>query len=586
MKKKFINFESKNLIFNPTLRIRLTHNVAILVLVLNALVFTEEIISISIQLLLAIIVFFHNIDDKILGKVLDHNSKKLKKQTVILKESLKKANAATEAKSIFLANMSHEIRTPLNGIVGFLNILESTPLNKEQKKYLKVIDNSSQILLHVINDILDFSKIEANKLDLEMIKVNLYEDIVPTFDMFKIKASENNITFELIIDDNIPNFNGDVLRLKQIFINLINNAIKFTKEGSVTVSINLVQESPTDIQLKISVLDTGIGIAKEKQNLVFENFQQSDYSTSREFDGTGLGLSITKKLLALFGTKLELTSELGEGSEFYFILDVEISEGNNIVEQVETKILDKNKFKNLNILIAEDNAVNQMLLEYLLDEKKISFSFCENGEEVVSEYKLNHEDYDLVLMDINMPKLDGISATKLIHEYEKENTIKSTPIIALTANTLAQDVLKFKDAGMVDYLSKPIDKDILFNTLSHYTNTRIIKENIEPLLYDKKEVSSSMELPVEFLEELLTLFFDDVENQLIQLDQAIKISEFSNITDIAHNIKGSAANVRLELVRVIAEELEKESKSLSVNYNYNDNAKRLRETIAQYKGNM
>lgn len=582
MKNKFVNFKSKNIIYNPNLRIRLTHNVAIAVLILNALVFTEAIVSISIQLLLAFIVFVHNIDDRILGKTLSNNSKKLKKQTVELKKSLKEANAATEAKSIFLANMSHEIRTPLNGIIGFLNILESTPLNKEQKEYLKVIDNSSHILLHVINDILDFSKIEANKLDLESISIDIYDDIVPSFDMFKIKASEKNIVFEVNVDKNIPNIMGDLLRIKQILINLINNAIKFTKIGTVSVDIKLLEQSEENVKLKISVQDTGIGIAKDKQHLVFEDFKQSDTSISREFDGTGLGLSITKKLLALFGSHLELRSELGEGCEFYFTLDVPISKEIKVMEK--ENVVDKN-FSHLNILVAEDNVVNQMLLKYLLDEKNINYVFTENGVEVVEEYKKN-PNYDIVLMDINMPKLDGIGATLQIKKYETDNNMDMIPIVALTASTLSQDVVRFKATGMDDYLSKPIDKVKLFNTLATYTNIKLpIVEEID-LQYNKEEICSSMEIPVEFLDELVNMFFEKVDSQLKSLEDAIEKNELKEIESLAHDIKGSAANIRLEAIREIAEVLEKNSKSNETNYDYKSQFVLLRETISQYKGNI
>lgn len=453
--------------YNPTLRIRITHYVAIAVLIVNALVFTDNTISITVQLILAVIVYIHHIDDKILNKTILENSSKLEDQAVVLQKSFEEAKSATEAKSLFLANMSHEIRTPLNGIIGFLNILESTPLNREQKKHLKVIENSSHILLHVINDILDFSKIEANKIDLERISIDPYHDIIPSFEMFKMKASEKNITFDISIEQNIPCFYGDLLRLKQILINLLNNAIKFTHKGKVTLSITLLEETQTDIALSFAVSDTGIGIAKEKQYLIFEDFQQSDSSISREFDGTGLGLSITKKLLVLFGSFLKLESESGKGSVFSFVLRSEISKEQK-VEQANTSV--QYDFSNLRVLIAEDNAVNQILLKYILEEANITCTFTENGEEVVLEYTNNHKHYDIILMDINMPKLDGVNATLQIKEYETKNDLEHIPIVALTANTLSKDIVMFKEIGMADYLSKPIDKNLLFNILQEHSD--------------------------------------------------------------------------------------------------------------------
>ena len=247
--------------------------------------------------------------------------------------------------------------------------------------------------------------------------------------------------------------------------------------------------------------------------------------------------------------------------------------------------INDDNLSSLNILVAEDNAVNQMLLKYLLEEKNINFVFTENGAEVVNEYKSNNN-YDIILMDINMPKVDGISATLQIKEYENNNNIKNIPIVALTASTLTQDVIKFKATGMDDYLSKPIDKVRLFNTLAKYTNVDLSNDTKNTLNYNKVDISSSMEIPVEFLDELVGLFFDKTELQLNELSEAIDINNFQKIESISHDIKGSAANIRLESIRVIAEVLEKNSKLLTKDYNFGEKFAELEKTITEYKGNI
>jgi len=388
--------------------------------------------------------------------------------------------------------------------------------------------------------------------------------------------------FEINVDKEIPNIMGDLLRIKQILINLINNAIKFTKTGSVKVEIKLLEQLDEDVKLKISVKDTGIGIAKDKQHLIFEDFKQSDTSISREFDGTGLGLSITKKLLQLFGTKLELKSVLNEGSEFYFILDFKISNEHDTISI--NNVINKN-YSHLNILVAEDNTVNQMLLKHLLDEKEVNYVFAENGADAVLEYKKN-SNFDIILMDINMPKLDGIGATLQIQKYEKENNISNTPIVALTASTLSQDIIKFKATGMVEHLSKPIDKIKLFSTLEEFTHKKFVDNIVESTSYNKDEVSELMAIPKEFLDELIELFFEKVETQLPDLKDAIELNELKKIETISHDIHGSAANIRLESIRQIVEKLEKKSKAKEFDYNYEKQFIKLKESIFQEKGKI
>jgi PAS domain S-box-containing protein len=372
------------------------------------------------------------------------------------------AIALSKAKSEFLANMSHEIRTPLNGILGFVDILKEENLSKNAKHYLGIIDESSRILLNVIEDILDFSKIENGKLEIEKINFNTIKELQSTIDLFRAKASEKNIVLEVDIKENIPSFIiSDPLRIKQILSNLLSNAIKFTPSGK-KIYVDISYDYETN-RLKVKVKDEGIGISKDKLEHIFEAFTQEDSSTTRRYGGTGLGLAISSKLAKLLGGDLGVSSEVGVGSEFFFEIPAKIGKETN--EDKRVKISD---FSNIKILLVEDNIANQMFMKVLLKKLNIEFDIANNGKEAVDIYKGNSDKYDVILMDENMPIMNGIEATRQILEYERDNNIKHTPIIALTANAIKGDRERFLSAGMDEYLSKPISKDKLCETLERF----------------------------------------------------------------------------------------------------------------------
>jgi len=395
-----------------------------------------------------------------MAKVINENIKKSKQHienfNKILTTQIDDATTANKAKSEFLANMSHEIRTPLNAILGFIDLLKEDTKGRKSENYVNIIDNSSKSLLKIIEDILDFSKIESGKLDIDKVDFNSKAEFEVITHLFDAKCSEKNISLILNLDKNIPQIiNTDPFRIKQIISNLLSNAIKFTKEGkNIIVSIIYKNKS-----IFVSVKDDGIGISKNKLKHIFEAFNQEDNSTTRNYGGTGLGLSISSELVKLLGGKLKVKSKEGIGSEFYFLIPVTIGE----ILQLDTNITNNIDFKNKKLLLVEDNKANQIFMKVVLKKINLEFDIANDGIEAIDMFKSNR--YDIILMDENMPNMNGIEATKQILEYEKKNNLAHIPIVALTANALKGDRQRFLEAGMDEYLAKPLDKNKLNKTL-------------------------------------------------------------------------------------------------------------------------
>lgn len=375
-----------------------------------------------------------------------------------------KAKQANLAKSEFLANMSHEIRTPLNAILGFIDLLKDKESDSEKLKYISTVQSSSNSLLGIINDILDFSKIESGNLQIEKINFNTEDEFDSLADLFRAKASEKSISLTVNLDPNMPSaLINDPLRIKQVISNLLSNAIKFTdKNGRVQLNINYENNN-----LHVGVQDDGIGIAKDKQSNIFKAFTQAENSTTRQYGGTGLGLTISSKLIKILGGELKLHSQLNIGSKFYFSIPTEV--GTYKSSRLKEKI-DGSALKGKHILVVEDNRANQMFMSLVLKKFSITFEIANDGLEAIDCFK--NKKYALILMDENMPRLNGIEATKRILKIENEKNLIHTPIVALTANALKGDRERFIEAGMDEYLTKPVNKDKLLTILSKLIDTR------------------------------------------------------------------------------------------------------------------
>ncbi len=587
----------------------------------------------------------------------------------LLENAMLKAYASEQAKTTFLANMSHEIRTPLNGILGFADILSKKDLGKEEKRYIDIINKSGQTLLHVVNDILDFSKLESGELALYETEADLFAEMEATVSTFASLSKNKQVNFYVYIDTKIPKLlKCDAQRLKQVVNNLISNAIKFTPEnGEVHVKILLKSVAKNRAKIHFSVKDSGIGIPKEKQGSVFHAFSQADDSISREFGGTGLGLAISGQYVNMMGSQIELKSELGEGSEFFFDVELDVVDESSSIEtkkhEIEiavihlddtigcaindivfsyldawnysykkidkiedvsdttdiaivcSKIFDANacremldKHKKLqliyiegidgcfncdhekfhlieqpmtgsalfdkiitltqdnsqllapesshqseslqfngHILIAEDNETNQILISLLLKERGIEYTIVDNGQKAIDAALQNN--YDLIFMDINMPILDGISATKELRKKDYDGAI-----VSLSANVIESDLLSYKEAGINDSLNKPIVPKELDNILTKYLATPSTQR--EAKIYDTldiEKIATALKIPDT---NIITSLVKSFASSLVEIEN--KIEDEGVTGDILHNLKGMVGNLRFNEFQKFIVRAEKE----------------------------
>jgi PAS domain S-box-containing protein len=392
-----------------------------------------------------------------------------------LETALEEAQAASRAKSDFLANMSHEIRTPMNGILGLLHLALGTDLTLKQLDYLQKAELSAKNLLRIINDILDFSKIEAGKLEIESAPFAFFDIFDEMRDMFALKIQNKGVAFDLSIPSDVPGMMiGDSLRLKQVLINLINNAEKFTESGKISVRAEKKLQTANRIELEFSVQDTGLGMTPRQVEDLFSPFTQADTSTTRKYGGTGLGLAISKNLVDMMGGKIWVESEYGTGSTFYFDAGFELpnvpeTSGDDArpdAEKLPGESGTAGKAHspgNTRVLLVEDNEINQIIATELLQSAGYLVDIANDGQEAIDMISKNT--YGAVLMDIQMPVLDGLAATRLLRATGKYNDL---PIIAMSAHAMAGDREKSLEHGMNEHITKPIDPDVLYETLKKF----------------------------------------------------------------------------------------------------------------------
>ncbi|WP_207262937.1 ATP-binding protein [Desulfovibrio sp. Huiquan2017] len=482
-----------------------------------------------------------------------------------------KADAATRAKSSFLANMSHEIRTPLNAILGMSELALSIEDKDRKNRYLRRVMEAGNSLLSVINDILDFSKIEASRLTLESIDFDLRRALYGALDLHMLTAEEKGLDLRSSVAEDVPAaLMGDPSRLRQILINLVGNAIKFTESGSVTVSVKSAAPAhdlkPGDpISLVFAVADTGVGIPEHKQRDIFQSFLQADDSITRKYGGTGLGLAICQLLVGLMGGELTLQSEEGRGSTFTFTAELAVGDPAAAEQERREAETPVPILPPLTVLLADDNPLNRELATILLSEQGHSVLAVKNGIEALNA--LREAPFDLVLMDVQMPIMDGVSATRAIRDPNSGALDPNIPIIALTAHALKGDRERFLTAGMNGYIAKPIKMRDFYNAIARAMNGRPLSPEPKPEReqpfpaaqgkpFDRESALDMLGGKTDLLARMDEIFLRDVPGELKELADHFARRDWNNAKRMAHSIKSSARTVGAHRLGAIAEQME------------------------------
>ncbi len=489
----------------------------------------------------------------------------IKTQNEDLIEAKNRAETSEKAKELFLANVSHEFRTPLNAIVGLSDLLEEA--SKPNPEYLQGIASSSKQLLALVNDILDLSKIESGKLQFEAIPFSLQTIFEECYYTSQYHAMQKEIDLGFAIDNSIRSVVGDPTRLKQVLINLLSNAIKFTEKGSVHFSVQVQEKRDKSVQLLFNVQDTGIGIPPEKQGAIFEDFSQVDSSTSRLYGGTGLGLSICKNIVSMQGGEIWVESTVGKGSSFNFTLSFELSDQDPVHVGVEQLY-----FKDLHVLCVDDYKLNLTILTKMLSAHGIQCSTAANGQQAV-DMVVKHN-YDMIFMDIQMPVLDGVEATKQIRAL-KTREKNSIAIVALTANARSFQKQAFMDAGMNSYLTKPYQKEEILQLLSGSFSDKIVAKPVKPILKGKsistpknqkqtsldiEHLKNMMSGDINVVHALLEQYKIELSDQLLEIQQVLDKEDFSNLKTIIHKIKPAVSYLNVQsLLELFKEEVHKKA---------------------------
>lgn len=503
---------------------------------------------------------------KILGTIQDISEQKRTEAELIKAKEL--AEKAVVIKEQFLTNMSHEIRTPMNGIIGFARILESTNLDNDQKQSVEAIKKASHNLMFIINDILDFSKIEANKMTFETVNFSLSKTVNSVIELLYPNAKEKKIKLLYDIDPDInDNLIGDPTKLSQILVNLVGNALKFTEKGYVEVVVTEMLETETDSLIKFSVIDTGIGIPKDKIDSIFESFNQASNETTRKYGGTGLGLTITRKLVELQGGKITVESVVSKGSEFSFSLEYKKAQkatANNT--KLKNAAIDPDFLKDIKILLVEDNELNQLLAVKVFGKWDKQIDIADNGKIAIE--KITNTDYDIILMDIQMPEMDGNELTN--HIRTKMGEKSTVPIIALTAHATLEEEKRCLQNGMNDYLSKPYDFNVLLEKL--YQNLNKNKENtiqstelptpemITEKLINFKYLKDFAEGDDSFIKNMISIFLENTPETMAIILKSNKNDDIKTLKEEIHKLKSSISLLGIskasESIAIIENEIE------------------------------